>query len=161
MRLLADRDAGDAERQQGDAGLALGVELAARRVVGRDDRLALGRIGIGGLRGGIGRGVRRVGLVSVRWSLTNAPGWGSSIPAMLGRTAKQPADKPESLVRVPKGFDADDPSIEDLKRKDHIAACTITPKLVAGPAAAKEIRAGFAAGKPDLEFLCTALGLPL
>jgi uncharacterized protein (TIGR02453 family) len=67
----------------------------------------------------------------------------------------------ESLVRPPKGFDPEDPSIEDLKRKDHIAACTITPKLVTSPSATKEIATRFAAAKPYLEFLCTALGLPL
>lgn len=67
----------------------------------------------------------------------------------------------ESLVRIPKGYDADDPNADDLRRKDHIAACTLDPKLVAGKTAVKEVATRFAAAKPYLEFLCTALGLPL
>lgn len=67
----------------------------------------------------------------------------------------------ETLKRPPKGFDPDDPNIEDLKRKDHVAACTITPKLACGPKAAKEIGAKLGASKPYLEFLCSALGVSL
>lgn len=67
----------------------------------------------------------------------------------------------DSLVRPPKGFDPDDPSIDDLKRKDHIAACTIDPKLFFDGKAAKDVGAKFAAAKPYLEFLLAALDLPL
>ena len=71
---------------------------------------------------------------------------------MPGRTAKKPADKPPATVGFPP---------EALAKIRQRIACTITPKLVAGPAAAQEIGARFAAGKPYLEFLCTAPGVPL
>lgn len=66
-----------------------------------------------------------------------------------------------SLVRVPRGFDAEHPCAEDLRRKDHLAVSTLEPSLLAGAAVAKELGRRFVAAKSYLEFLCTALDLAL
>lgn len=65
----------------------------------------------------------------------------------------------DSLVRVPKGFDPLHPLADDLRRKDHIAACAVEPAVFAGPV--KDVAERFAAAKPYLEFLCSALDLSL
>ena len=66
----------------------------------------------------------------------------------------------ESLKRPPKGYDADHPLIEDLKRKDFIANIefseedTFTPHFIDRFAEVCRI------GAPFMEFLTTAVGLP-
>jgi uncharacterized protein (TIGR02453 family) len=66
----------------------------------------------------------------------------------------------ESLARPPRGFDPQHPHLEDLKRKDHIAACDLTAADVADPELAKKVGKRFAAAGDYLKFLCTALELP-
>ena len=63
----------------------------------------------------------------------------ASNPQRWERASKDPAflDAFEltgrSLKRPPKGFDADHPCIEDLKRKDHIAACMFDEEEATSP----------------------------
>ncbi len=66
----------------------------------------------------------------------------------------------ESLKRPPRGYDADHPLIDDLKRKDHIASCSLKPKLVTSGDFVKQVADRFAATKPYVEFLCAALDVP-
>jgi len=66
----------------------------------------------------------------------------------------------ESLKRPPQGFAADHPHIEDLKRKDFVAFAKVEPKEVLKPGFPDRAAASFAASKPLVKFICTALGLP-
>lgn len=66
----------------------------------------------------------------------------------------------ESLQRPPKGFDADHPLIDDLKRKDFIA----TGKLTQGRITSSDFMDTFAEdckrGAPLMKILCEAVGVP-
>ncbi len=64
----------------------------------------------------------------------------------------------ESLVRVPRGFDAAHPMAGDLKRKDFIGICPILPESVVEADFADFTAARFADGAPLMRFLCKALG---
>lgn len=65
----------------------------------------------------------------------------------------------DSLVRPPKGYSADHPLIEDLKRKDHIGLCRLDHDLLFSPDIVKETAAIFRASKPYIKFLCQAIGV--
>lgn len=66
----------------------------------------------------------------------------------------------ESLKRPPRGYDAEHPHIEDLKRKDHIAAAPLDHDDLFSPDVVKHIADAFARTKGYVGFLCDALGLP-
>ncbi len=65
----------------------------------------------------------------------------------------------DSLIRPPKGYDADHPLLEDLRRKDHIAVCQLDHDALFDPSLVKETAAAFRASKAYMSFLCRALGL--
>ncbi len=60
----------------------------------------------------------------------------------------------ESLSRPPKGFDADHPLIEDLKRKDFIAGTKITQKMVTSSSFMEDLTDIFKRATPYMRFLC-------
>lgn len=66
----------------------------------------------------------------------------------------------ESLKRPPKGYAKDNPMVEDLKRKDHIAMHALTPVTFMGDNLVEEVAAMFATSKPYMQFLCKAIGIP-
>lgn len=76
-----------------------------------------------------------------------------------GLSATGPALDGERLVRPPKGFDADDPLIDDLKRKDFIAV----EKLPQSEVTRSDLVDAFAARcrsvGPFVSFLCAAVGV--
>ena len=65
----------------------------------------------------------------------------------------------ESLVRPPKGFDADHPLIDDLKRKDFVAGARLTQKTVTSTEFLDEYTTLCAAAAPFMKFLCGAVGV--
>lgn len=65
----------------------------------------------------------------------------------------------DSLVRPPKGFDPDDPLIEDLKRKDFIATTTLTQKEVTAPSFIDSFEARCREAAPFMRFVCDAVGV--
>jgi uncharacterized protein (TIGR02453 family) len=65
----------------------------------------------------------------------------------------------ESLKRPPRGYDDDHPAIEDLKRKDFIAACNFTDKEVLAPGFLSTVAERCKAGAPFMKFLCRAAGV--
>jgi len=65
----------------------------------------------------------------------------------------------DSLTRPPRGYAADHPALEDLKRKDFIALASLSAAEVSGPGLVKLAGAGFAAAAPLMKFLCEALGV--
>ena len=65
-----------------------------------------------------------------------------------------------SLVKAPRGFAGDAPHVEDLKRKDFIAACVLTDRTIVRPALADEVAEKLAGTRGLMTFLCGALDLP-
>ena len=65
-----------------------------------------------------------------------------------------------ALKRAPRGFPADHPCIEDLKRKDFIGVASMEPAVATSAKLGEEMAAMFAAGRGFMGFLCGALGLP-
>jgi uncharacterized protein (TIGR02453 family) len=66
----------------------------------------------------------------------------------------------DSLKRPPRGFPADHPSIEDLKRTDFIAVEELDERDVLGKGYLEHVAASFTACRPFMRFLCTALKIP-
>ena len=66
----------------------------------------------------------------------------------------------ESLSRPPKGYDAEHPLIEDLKRKDFVGVAKIEDKHLTSDAFLKDFAALCRAGGSLNQFICGALGIP-
>ena len=66
----------------------------------------------------------------------------------------------DSLIRPPKGFDAEDPLIEDLKRKDFIGSDRITQSTVTSDTFLGDYATMCRDAKPFMAFLCGAVGVP-
>jgi uncharacterized protein (TIGR02453 family) len=66
----------------------------------------------------------------------------------------------DSLKRPPRGFPADHPCIEDLKRTDFIGVEALEEKDVLGKGFLDYVAASFAASRPFMRFLCDALKVP-
>ena len=65
----------------------------------------------------------------------------------------------DRLQRVPRGFAADHPAAEDLKRKDFIGLADLSPADVVSPKLVQLASQRFAAAAPFMSFLCSALGV--
>jgi uncharacterized protein (TIGR02453 family) len=63
----------------------------------------------------------------------------------------------ESLKRPPRGFDPNDPHIEDLKRKSYIAFRHVKPQSALKPAFINEVEKAFATAMPLMHFITSAL----
>lgn len=66
----------------------------------------------------------------------------------------------DSLVRPPTGFEADDPLIVDLKRKDFIASTRLTQAEVTSSTFLEDYAALCRKGSPYMRFLCEAVSVP-
>ena len=66
----------------------------------------------------------------------------------------------DSLIRPPKGFDPDDPLIEDLKRKDFIASTALTQRAITALSFLDDYAALCRDAKPFMAYLCKAVGVP-
>ena len=66
----------------------------------------------------------------------------------------------DSLKRPPRGFDADDPMIEDIKRKSFFAMANGKPAQTKKPAFVDDVAAALKDAKPLMKFLCDAIDAP-
>ena len=66
----------------------------------------------------------------------------------------------DGLSRPPKGFEADDPHIEDLKRKSYFAMAEYPPEEALEKDLVKMVAASFQAAGPLVAFLCEAMEVP-
>ena len=66
----------------------------------------------------------------------------------------------DSLKRPPKGFDPEHPHIEDLKRKDHVAACMFDEDEATAAGFIDSFADACRTASPYMEFLTRAVGLP-
>ncbi len=65
----------------------------------------------------------------------------------------------DSLKRPPKGFDAEHPLLDDLKRKSFIATGPITQTEITKATFREDLAERFAVGAPLMKFLCAAVGV--
>ncbi len=65
----------------------------------------------------------------------------------------------DSLSRPPRGYAADHPAIEDLKRKDFIGLASLSRQEAIGAGLVKLAAKRFAAAAPFMAFLCEAIGV--
>ena len=66
----------------------------------------------------------------------------------------------DSLSRLPRGFDADHPFIDDIKRKSFFAMQEGSAKLASSPKLVDAVAESFQAARPLMKFLCTAVEVP-
>ena len=66
----------------------------------------------------------------------------------------------DSLTRPPRGFDADHPHIEDIKRKSFFAMAEGTKKQAMSDSFPDDVEAAMRDAKPLMKFLCEALDVP-
>ena len=66
----------------------------------------------------------------------------------------------ESLKRPPRGFDAEHPLIEDLKRKDFVLFREVSAASVSRKDFADKTAEAYAKAKPLMRFVCKSLDLP-
>lgn len=66
----------------------------------------------------------------------------------------------ERLTRPPRGYAADHPAIEDIKRKDFVALTPLSIKEVTGTGLVKLAEKRFTEAAPFMKFLCVALDVP-
>lgn len=65
----------------------------------------------------------------------------------------------DSLTRPPKGYPADHPLIDEIKRKDFIAVCELEEKLLYQGDVCQLVASRFGRAQPFQKFICEALGL--
>lgn len=65
----------------------------------------------------------------------------------------------DRLARPPRGYAADHPAIEDLKRKDFIGLVPLARQETLGPGLVQRAAKQFAAAAPFMAFLCDAIGV--
>ena len=64
------------------------------------------------------------------------------------------------LTRPPRGFEKDHEHIEDIKRKSFIAVRNLDVEDSLSPQFQHKVESSFVAGKPLMQFLCKAVGVP-
>lgn len=67
----------------------------------------------------------------------------------------------DGLTRPPRGFDADEKRIEDIKRKSFFAMAQGKPAQTKKPSFPDDVEAAFKDAKPLMKFLCDAVGAPI
>lgn len=72
---------------------------------------------------------------------------------------KRYAMKGDTLVRPPRGYDADHELIDDLKRKDFAATRALDDETMLGPRLKQALADDFARLGPFVDYLCAALDL--
>ncbi|MGB5621171.1 MAG: TIGR02453 family protein [Gammaproteobacteria bacterium] len=65
----------------------------------------------------------------------------------------------ETLIRPPRGFDAEHPCIEDIKRKDFIAIAALEPESLFEPGLVDRVAGQFRRADAFMRFLCAAAGV--
>ena len=66
----------------------------------------------------------------------------------------------DGLIKAPRGFDAEHPHIEDLKRKTLFVMQEVTPGFAMSAGFIREVTAAFKSASPFMEFLTKAIKLP-
>jgi uncharacterized protein (TIGR02453 family) len=86
---------------------------------------------------------------------TDGRSWQRAVNGEAFRTRLQLGG--DSLTRAPRGFDADHPLAEDLRRKDFVASAPLSDREVLADDLLETVVEVGRAGRPFLAFLCRAL----
>ena len=98
-------------------------------------------------------------LAAVRAAIVDDPaGWRRARDGKKFRAAWELAGS--SLKRPPRGFDPQHALIDDLKRTDHIAVCTLTHKDVTRPDVVRFVAERFSLSRDYLAWMAEAVGMP-
>jgi uncharacterized protein (TIGR02453 family) len=98
-------------------------------------------------------------LLAIRRAIVDEPsGWQRVRDAKRFREAWSLSG--DALQRTPRGFDADHPMVEDLKRKDHIAVHELRERDVVRGDLIPHVAGLFRRARPYLAWLTEAVGLP-
>ena len=98
-------------------------------------------------------------LAGIRQQIVDDPqGWDRAVQAPGFADAFELTG--DSLKRPPKGFDPDHPSIEDLKRKDHVATTPFSEEEATTTGFIQSFADACRTASPYTEFLTKAVGLP-
>jgi uncharacterized protein (TIGR02453 family) len=101
----------------------------------------------------------KTALAGVRGAIDDDPkGWKRVRDAKRFRTAWELSG--ESLRRPPRGFDAEHPMIDDLKRKDYIAICSLTERDVTRTDLVQRVVERYSRARDYLGWLADAVGMP-
>jgi uncharacterized protein (TIGR02453 family) len=122
----------------------------------------------GGSAGGGGRGGCFVGLgiwhpdrdalLAIREAIVEDPGsWTGATQSDAFRSVFELGG--DSLIRGPVGFDRDHPLIDDIKRKDFIAAAQLSEDDVVADGFVERFADRCRAGAPFIRWLCDAVGV--
>jgi uncharacterized protein (TIGR02453 family) len=99
-------------------------------------------------------------LLTIREAIRdNAAGWRKTVgePSFKKRFGSVRGD---ALTRPPRGFDASDPDIDDIKRKSFFAMEEGTDKQTRAASFADDVAEAMAEASPLMRFLCKALDVP-
>lgn len=88
----------------------------------------------------------------------NPNAWGEIRSAAENSTVKGISG--DGLTRPPKGFSADVPHLEDIKRKSFFCMAQASPDLCLSKEFLPTVEQAFRDAAPLLEFVCDALGVP-
>lgn len=96
-------------------------------------------------------------LQRVRDAIVGDPdGWRRAVTAVEGATPPMRRGG-DSLTRAPRGYDADHPLVDDLKRKDHVTFRQLSDADVFAGDVVERVAAAFRPAAPYVRFLCEAL----
>lgn len=95
---------------------------------------------------------------AIRQLIVDEPEEWKKVKTALGKTTLVLAG--DSLVRPPRGFDPENPFIEDLKRKDYLATVELDEKAALAPDFIEKIADLCAQAAPLVCFLCKAVDVP-
>lgn len=99
-------------------------------------------------------------LEKIREAIRDKAAWNTAISG-AAFTKRFDGVRGDALSRPPRGFDAEHPLIEDIKRKSFYAMSDSKPAAARKAAFADDVAATFADAKPLMKFLCDALGAPI
>jgi uncharacterized protein (TIGR02453 family) len=98
-------------------------------------------------------------LAAVRRAIDEDPrGWRRARDGARFRAHWEPSG--DSLKRPPRGYPADHPLIDDIKRKDHIAVCTLRESDVTRSDLVKLVSERYSRARDYLGWLAEVVGLP-
>jgi uncharacterized protein (TIGR02453 family) len=100
-------------------------------------------------------------LAKIRRRIADGPKDWAKVTSALASSKLFNGIEGEGLARPPKGFDADHPHVEDLKRKSFYVMHKSNERTALSPKLVDEAMTAFSAAKPLMTFLCKAVDAPI
>ncbi len=100
-------------------------------------------------------------LLMIREAIHNKPAVWKKATTSAAFKNRFGALRGDGLVRPPRGFDAQHPCIDDIKRKSFFAMAQGKPAQTKQPTFCSDIESAMKDAKPLMKFLCDAVGAPI